>query len=115
MKTASVSIKIFLNKNIKWVIEGCYSDLLHIVIKESNKVIFLNSGIETCITNCNSRPWEPHKYASIEEQNKNIEMLINWVSEYSTRNDEFSFNSHSKLYKEYSGEKEEFTSNQKIV
>lgn len=113
IEESTLIIKNFLNNHSKWVIEGCYSDLLSIVTKEASNIIFLNPGIETCINNCKKRPWEPHKYASIEEQNKNLEMLINWVREYSTRNDEFSFESHNKLYKEFSGEKEEYNSNQR--
>ena len=111
---SALDINRFLDENPKWVIEGCYSDLLSIVIKGASKIIFLNPGIKTCINNCNKRPWEPHKYASIEEQNNNLEMLLNWVREYFNRNDEFSFVSHNKLFKEFSGVKEEYTSNQKL-
>jgi len=112
VEESTIDIKKFLNKNSKWVIEGCYSDLLDVVTKEASKIVFLNPGIEACIINCKKRPWEPHKYDSIEEQNKNLEMLINWVRDYNIRNDEFSFQSHNKLYEEFSGEKEQFTSNQ---
>jgi len=114
IEESAVIIKTFLNKNLNWVVEGCYSDLLNIVIKEATKVIFLNPGVEVCINNCKKRPWEPHKYKSLEEQNKNLEMLINWVREYPVRNDEFSLNSHDKLFKEFSGEKEQYTSNHRL-
>lgn len=111
---SQIIIKRFLDKNKRWVVEGCYTDLLSIVIKEADKVIFLNPGIEACIDNCKKRPWEPHKYKSIEEQNKNLDMLIKWVREYTTRSDEFSFYSHNKLFEKFSGEKEQYTSNYKI-
>lgn len=109
---SAIDIEVFLKKSSKWVIEGCYSDLLSLVIKEASKIIFLNPGIETCINNYKKRPWEPHKYASIEEQNKNLEILVCWVRNYTIRNDEFSFQSHNKLYEQFLGEKEQFTSNQ---
>ena len=105
-------IKNFTNKNPNWVIEGCYSDLLSVATQEASKIVFLNPGIETCINNCKKRPWEPHKYASIEEQNKNLEMLLGWVRDYTIRSDEFSFQSHNKLYEKFPGKKEQFTSNQ---
>jgi len=112
IEESTIDIIKFLNKNSKWVIEGCYSDLLGVVTKEASKIIFLNPGVVTCINNCKKRPWEPHKYASIEEQNKNLEMLLGWVRDYTVRSDEFSFQSHNKLYEQFSGEKEQFTSNQ---
>jgi len=112
IEESTIDIKYFLNKNSKWIVEGCYSDLLGVVTKEASKIVFLNPGIETCINNCKKRPWEPHKYASIEEQNKNLDMLFSWVRDYTIRNDEFSFQSHNKLYEQFSGEKEQFSSNQ---
>ncbi len=115
VEESNIIIKKFLNDNVQWVIEGGYSDLLNIVIYETNKLVFLNISKETCINNCKKRPWEPHKYDSMEEQNKNLNMLINWVKEYYERNDEFSFLSHNKLYKEFTGNKVEYTSNQKIA
>ena len=111
IEESTIDIKKFLNTNPKWVIEGCYSDLLSIVIKQASKIIFLNPGTETCINNCRKRPWEPHKYTSIEEQNKNLEMLLSWVTDYTNRNDEFSFQSHDKLFNEFPGHKEQFTTN----
>ena len=114
LEESKKSIMKVINKNKSWVIEGCYSDLLDIAIKEANKVIFLNPGIETCIDNCKKRPWEPHKYKSIEEQDENLDMLINWIKEYPARNDEFSFMSHNKLFKEFTGKKEEYSSNHRI-
>ncbi len=115
VEESNIIIKNFLSENAHWVIEGGYSDLLSIVTNETNKLVFLNISKETCINNCKKRPWEPHKYDSMEEQNKNLNMLINWVKEYYERNDEFSFVSHIKLYKEFSGNKVEYTSNQKIA
>jgi len=112
IQESTVEINRFLSKNPRWVIEGCYADLLNIVLDSASKIIFLNPGTEACIENSKKRPWEPHKYASIEEQNQNLEMLIEWIKEYPVRNDEFSYKAHSKLYEEFPGEKEQFTSNQ---
>jgi len=112
LEISIIEIKKFLESNPRWVIEGCYSDLLGIVIKEASKLIFLNPGTETCINNCKKRPWEPHKYHSLEEQNNNLEMLLDWVKDYTNRNDEFSFEAHSKIYEEFPGKKEQYKSNQ---
>ncbi len=104
-------IEAFLAKSENWVIEGCYSDLLALVIPFSTEVIFLNPGIDTCITNCRNRPWEPHKYESPEAQNANLEMLVAWIEQYPLREDHFSLQAHRRLFDAYSGEKCEFTSN----
>ncbi len=104
--TESIStIDDFLLNNQDWVIEGCYADLLTHVSKVTTEIIFLNPGNETCIKNCENRPWEPHKYSSKGEQDNNLNMLIAWVKEYDTRDDEFSLKAHMSLYEIYKGEK----------
>ena len=103
----------FLDHNNNWIIEGCYSDLLGLVIKQASEVIFLNPGEETCVSNCRARPWEPHKYESLAEQNKNLGMLLDWVRQYSVRNDEFSLSAHQKLFDDFTGQKTEFNSNER--
>ena len=44
-------IKTFISSNDKWVIEGCYTDLLKIVEQQSTEIIFMNLPIESCISN----------------------------------------------------------------
>ena len=85
------AIRAFLDRNPQWVIEGCYTGLLEAVLPHATELRFLNPGVEACVRNCRSRPWEPHKYPSVEAQNQNLEMLIRWVREYETRDDEFRF------------------------
>ena len=104
-------IEPFLRDNETWVIEGCYSDLLDLVIPHCTQIIFLNPGIDICATNCRNRPWEPHKYGSPEEQDANLDMLLAWVEQYSQRTDEFSLRAHRKIFDKYAGEKVEYTSN----
>jgi adenylate kinase family enzyme len=101
----------FIHDWDSWVIEGCYSGLLKEAGAYCTEMIFLNPGIEGCVANCKARPWEPHKYASREEQDANLEMLIEWVREYETREDEFSLAAHRKLFAEHPGKKFEYKSN----
>jgi len=107
-------IREFLDSNNEWVIEGCYSDLLALVANAANEAVFLNPGVEQCILNCRSRPWESHKYASQQEQDENLQMLIEWVKQYPERSDEFSLKSHRKLYEGFQGKKVEHRSNVEI-
>ena len=102
-------ISNFIDTNKSWVIEGCYSGLLLFVLSYCNEVYFLNPGVDTCVHQCKTRPFEPHKYKSIEEQNKNLEMLVEWVSQYPNRGDEFSLKAHRKLFDSFLGKKREFT------
>jgi adenylate kinase family enzyme len=104
-------LKPFLSGNESWVVEGCYSDLLNLVIPYCTEIIFLNPGVDVCIANCRSRPWELHKYDSQEEQNENLDMLLEWVGQYALRNDEFSLRAHRKIFDDYRGQKREYTSN----
>lgn len=97
----------FLSANSGWVIEGGYADLLNYVSTKANEIIFLNPGTEICIEHCKQRPWEAHKYSSKEAQDKNLEMLIDWVKEYETRDNEFSLKSHRALFELFAGKKTE--------
>ena len=108
---SETEIDLFLAKNSNWVIEGCYSDLLALVLPHSTEIIFLNPGIETCVGNNRNRLWEPHKYDSLEEQNANLEMLIAWTEQYEERADEFSLQAHRRLFDAYQGKKREYNSN----
>lgn len=102
----------FMHSSKGWVIEGCYSDLLEIILPFATEIIFMNLPIESCIENARNRPWESHKYASKEAQDKNLKMLIDWISQYSERTDTFSELAHNKLYSQYAGKKSMVTCNQ---
>ena len=109
---AKIAIKRFTDSNTHWVIEGCYADLLSLVTSEASEVIFLNLPIESCIANAKSRPWEPHKYASKQAQDANLDMLIDWISAYDSRQDTFSRRAHEQLFEAFTGKKTLFTANQ---
>lgn len=108
-------INNFLKANDSWVIEGCYSDLLELVTQQANEMIFLKLPISACIQNAKSRPWEPHKYESKEAQDTNLEILIDWISQYNSRTDTFSKMAHEKLYDNFLGIKAMYVSNQECT
>jgi len=105
------TISQFIQANDGWVIEGCYADLLALVISEADEVIFLNLSIQTCIENAKNRPWEPHKYETKAAQDANLSMLVKWIAEYENRTDTFSKFSHEQLFNEYEGKKVLHTAN----
>jgi len=103
----------FLSLHDNWVIEGVYADLISAIASNATKMIFVNPGVDICITNSKNRPWEPHKYESKQAQDNNLQMLIDWIKQYPERNDEMSLSAHRKLFDAYLGEKIEYTSNQR--
>lgn len=103
-------IDTFTRTNRGWVVEGCYADLLTLALPLCTLLIFLNPGVEACVQNARTRPWEPHKYPSKAAQDANLNMLIRWISEYDNRADELSLAAHRSLYDGFERDKLEFTS-----
>lgn len=99
-------LDVFMTHHDDWVIEGCYADLLALVSQHATQMIFLNLSVDDCIENAKNRPWEPHKYPTKQAQDDNLEMLINWISEYTHRDDELSFKAHRALYEGFQGKKQ---------
>lgn len=104
-------IREFTETNDKWVIEGCYTDLLEMVGPEASEIIFMNLPVALCIENAKMRPWEPHKYPSKEAQDKNLEFLIDWIKQYVERTDVFSYSAHRDFYEAFERKKTMLTSN----
>ena len=100
-------VQAFIEKNESWIIEGCYADILEPVLGACEELYFLNPGIETCIAHCMARPWEPEKFISAEEQNVNLQNLIEWVSAYESRDDEYGLKRHRALFDSFTGKKRE--------
>lgn len=115
LKESGSAMSEFISTNDGWVIEGCYTDLLDLATAAANEMIFLNPGEEVCIENCRARPWEPHKYESMEAQNRNLDMLIEWIKQYRQRDDTFSLKAHRKLFDDFGGKKIEYVSNEQTV
>jgi len=108
---SEIQLKCFIDVNEHWVVEGCYSDLLELVINKADELIFLNLSIDDCILNAKNRPWESHKYESKAAQDANLAMLIEWISQYPERKDHFSQQAHNQLFNAFTGKKAMYTSN----
>ncbi|BAB76494.1 shikimate kinase [Anabaena sp. FACHB-709] len=100
-------LRHFIDNNVSWVIEGCYSTLIKVAIDFSTEIYFLNPGISKCLENNRNRPWEPHKFKSTEEQAQTFEFLQNWIQQYEERDDEFGYSSHRSIFNQYNGRKHE--------
>ncbi len=91
----------FCTRNDSWIIEGCYGSLIEHALRFSPELIFLDPGKDACLVHCRSRPWEPHKYVSKEQQDAGLEFLFKWVDDYYDRDDEMSWKAHRAIYDAY--------------
>jgi len=89
------------------VIEGCYGELVRAASAHCTLLVFLNPGIDACLANNLKRPWEPHKYASLELQNSMLDQLQKWVAEYYQRTDAYSYRVHREIFDAFTGPKVE--------
>jgi len=97
----------FCRRAGSWVVEGCYTMLIDAALIHTPTLLFLNPGLDTCLANCRARPWEPHKYSSIREQDANLPFLLSWVSDYYTRKGPQSLAAHRACFESYAGPKRE--------
>jgi adenylate kinase family enzyme len=102
-------VKHWMTGRSSWIIEGCYADIIESILMFCDELIFLNPGVETCVDHCRSRPWEPEKFSSRQEQDENLDNLIQWVRTYAERSDEYGLARHRALYDSFSGKKSEYT------
>jgi adenylate kinase family enzyme len=104
----AASLDQFLTGHGAWVIEGCYGELIEVASIHCTELIFLNPGLARCLANNRRRPWEPHKYASLEQQNTMLEALQAWVADYYTRTGPWSYEEHRRIFDSYTGRKVEY-------
>jgi adenylate kinase family enzyme len=49
LDAALASLGEFLLQQSKWVIEGCYGELVEVASSHCTELVFLNLGLETCL------------------------------------------------------------------
>lgn len=106
---AFAELDAFADRESRWVIEGCYADLLTHLVPRANGMRFLNPPVETCLAHCKARPWEPHKYGSKAEQDAALPFLLEWVRGYDEREGPLSLRAHRALFDAFDGDKLELT------
>jgi adenylate kinase family enzyme len=109
------SLEAFIAANTDWVIEGCYDELVEAAASRASELVFLNPGVDACLANNARRPWEPHKYASLEEQNSMLTSLQAWVAGYYQRHDQWSYAAHRRIFDAHQGRKVEYTAGIALV
>ena len=106
-EVVAASLHNFIDSHAAWVIEGCYGELVRAASAHCTLLVFLNPGIDACLANNLKRPWEPHKYASLELQNSMLDQLQKWVAEYYQRTDAYSYRVHREIFDAFTGPKVE--------
>jgi len=107
---AREDVRAFCRSNDGWIVEGCYATLVAAALEFGPKLLFLNPGLRVCVENCRARPWEPHKYASKQDQDANLPFLLSWVADYYTRTGPLSLAAHRACFQSYAGPKRELRS-----
>src|SRR6476660_9694204 len=106
-EAVAASLRNFIDSHAAWVIEGCYGKLVRAASAHCTLLVFLNPGIDACLANNLKRPWEPHKYASLDLQNKMLGQLQEWVAGYYQREDAWSYRIHREIFDAFAGPKVE--------
>lgn len=104
------ALETFIAEHSGWVIDGCYGDLVEAALPHCSELRFLNPGIDVCINNCRSRPWDASYCESPEQQARLLEPLIEFVRQYEIRQDEFSLARHRAIFDAFTGPKREYRS-----
>lgn len=105
IEQAREDVREFCQSDERWIVEGCYAGLIETALEFEPVLLVLDPGLEQCLENCRSRPWEPHKYSSKEEQDKGLAYLLHWVEEYYSRKGDMSLEAHKLVFERYCGPK----------
>lgn len=102
---ARADLAAFCDARRRWVVEGCYGELVAGLFAREPLLVWLDPGREACLRHCRARPWEPTKFASAAEQDAHLDALLAWVTAYDTRDDGLSRAAHRELFEAYAGPK----------
>jgi len=102
---ALADLNSFCRSHDQWIVEGCYGNLIEAALIYEPELVFLDPGLERCLSNCRGRTWEAHKYSSREEQDSKLEYLLQWVTDYYERDGDMSLAGHEEIYASYDGPK----------
>jgi adenylate kinase family enzyme len=98
-------LRRFCDSRERWIVEGCYGNLIEVTLAYEPELILLDPGLEQCLSNCRARPWEQHKYQSKEDQDSKLAFLLEWVADYYSRDGDMSLAGHKDVYERYRGPK----------
>jgi adenylate kinase family enzyme len=109
LQASVAELLAFINQNERWIIEGCYGDLIEAALPYCTDLRFINPGVDVCVANCQKRQAEFEQHGRPEDNRGAIDELLHWVREYEVRDDEFSLTRHREIFDDFNGTKTEYT------
>lgn len=106
---ARAEVEHFCASHARWMVEGCYASLIAAALPFDARLVLLDPGLEACLAHCRARPWEPHKFASRQEQDAHLPALLDWVRDYYRRDGDLSQRAHRALFEGFAGPKQVLT------
>ena len=106
---AARELQAFVRRHERWVAEGCYADLVELLLPHADELIFLDRPVDVCQKHARRRPWEPHKYPTKAAQDENLEMLLDWIAAYPDRAGLLGRGAHEALFHAFDGNKRRIT------
>jgi adenylate kinase family enzyme len=104
-EAAAADVHRFCTAHDGFILEGCYENLIEAAFVYQPRLIYLDPGPEVCERHCRARPFEPHKYESLDAQNGKLEFLLAWVRAHYTRQGPMSQAEHVATFERYDGPK----------
>lgn len=108
LAASRAQIDAFTRTHTRWVVEGCYADLLALAAPQATHLVFLDLPVDRCVEHARARPWEPHKYPSRAAQDANLAMLIAWIQAYPERQGPCGRAAHATLFDTFDGPKHRY-------
>ncbi len=108
-QAALTQVREYCSSTQRWVVEGCYAGLIRAALDEADLLLLLEPGVLACRANCHTRPWEPHKFRSAQEQDRHFDNLLDWVDTYYTRDGDASLRQHQAVFDAFEGRKQKLS------
>jgi len=95
----------FAGRHQRWVMEGCYEDLIGKMAPYSPVLLWKDVPVDVCCERIHSRKFEPGKYSTPQAQVEAVSGLQQWIREYESRSGPMSRRSHETLFRNWPGPK----------
>ena len=105
LPVAEQELARFTRAHARWVIEGCYADLVELLAADATELLFLDLPVSVCQHHARQRPWEPHKYPTKAAQDANLAMLLDFIAGYPEREGVLGRRAHEELFERFAGTK----------
>ena len=96
-------VRVFADAREGWIIEGCYGDVAERLLDLNPMLLFLDIPVDECVAHCRARPFEAHKFESLQAQAAQLEFLLDWVRAYPERAGPLGRDAHVAVHERHPG------------